>query len=63
VLTTTAAFGHLDLMLFSSDALAMVALAAGKSAIKAALRIEDDDFTLKPASPELFVATFRSLEI
>jgi hypothetical protein len=37
----------------------MVALVAAKSAIKAALHIEDDDFTLKPASPELFVATFR----
>jgi hypothetical protein len=41
----------------------MVALAAAKSVIKAALRIEDDDFTLKPASPELFVATFRSHEL
>jgi hypothetical protein len=41
----------------------MVALAATKSAIKAVLRVEDDDFTLKPVSPEMFVASFRSREL
>jgi hypothetical protein len=35
----------------------MVSLAAAKSSIKVALCIEDDDFTLKPASCGLFVAT------
>jgi hypothetical protein len=41
----------------------MVALVAAKSAIKAALRIEDDDFILTHVSPELFVASFRSREL
>jgi hypothetical protein len=41
----------------------MVALAATKSAIKAVLRVEDDDFTLKHVSPEMFVASFRSREL
>jgi hypothetical protein len=31
--------------------------------IKVVIRIEDNDFTLKPASPELFVATFWSQEL
>jgi len=33
-----------------------------KSAIMDVLRIEEDDFTLGPAFPELFVATFWSQE-
>jgi hypothetical protein len=41
----------------------MVALAAAKSAIKVVLRVEDDDFTLKPVSHEMFVASFRSREL
>jgi hypothetical protein len=41
----------------------MVALAAAKSAIKAVLRVEDDDFTLKPVSHEMFVASLRSREL
>jgi hypothetical protein len=53
--------GSLALTLSATDALAMAALAVAKSVITVALRIKDDDFTLKPASPELFVATFRSL--
>jgi hypothetical protein len=57
---TAVVVGHLDFTLSASDAWAMVALAAAKSVIMVALRIEDDDFTLKPASPELFMATFRS---
>ena len=40
----------------------MVALATAKSAIMAVFRVEEDDFTLGPAFPELFVATFRSQE-
>jgi hypothetical protein len=38
----------------------VVALAAAKSAIMAVLRIEEDNFTLRPAVPELFVASFQS---
>ena len=60
--TTTATSGGLDLTLSATDALAVVALAVAKSAIMAVLRIEEDDFTLRPAFPELFVATFRSQE-
>jgi hypothetical protein len=60
-LTTAAADGGLDLMLSASDALVVVALAA--LAIMAALCIKDDDFTLDPTFPELFVATFRSQEL
>jgi hypothetical protein len=63
LLTTAAADGGLDLMLSASDALVVVALAA--LAIMAALciSIKDDDFTLDPTFPELFVATFRSQEL
>ncbi|CAN6302705.1 unnamed protein product [Urochloa humidicola] len=57
------AAGGLALTLSTTDALAMVALSAAKSAIVAALNIKEDDFTLEPAFPELFVATFRSQEI
>ena len=49
-------------MLSATDALAVVALAAAKSAIMAVLRIEEDDFTLGPAFPELVLATFPSQE-
>jgi len=62
LLTTAATGGGLDLTLSATDALAVVALAAAKSAIMAVLRIREDDFTLGPAFPELFVATFRSQE-
>jgi len=61
--TTAAADGGLDLTLSATDTLAVVALAAAKSAIMAALRIEEDDFSHGPAFPELFVATFRSQEL
>jgi Ni,Fe-hydrogenase III component G len=54
---------HLDVTLSTSDSLAMVALAATKLAIEVVLRVEDDDFTLKPVSPEMFVASFRSREL
>jgi hypothetical protein len=60
--TTTAADGGLDLTLSATDALAVVALDVAKSAIMAVLCVEEDDFTLGPAFPELFVATFRSQE-
>jgi hypothetical protein len=43
--------------------LVVAALAAAKSVITVVLRIKDEDFTLKPGSPELFVATFRSREL
>ena len=58
-----AANGGLHLTLSATVALAVVALAAAKSAIMAVLRIEEDDFTLGPAFPELFVATFRFQEL
>ena len=60
--TAAAIDGGLDLTLTATDALAVVALAAAKSAIMDVLRIEEDDFTLGPAFPELFVATFRFQE-
>ena len=56
--TTAATDGGLDLTLSATDDLAKETTA--KSAIMAALCIEEDDFTLEPALPELFVATFRS---
>jgi hypothetical protein len=43
--------------------LGVVALAAAKAAIMAALHLDDDDFTLASAFSELFVATFRSQEL
>ena len=61
--TTTTAGGGLDLTLSTTDALAVVALAAAKSAIMAVFRVEVDDFTLRPAFPKLFMATFRSQEL
>ena len=54
---TAAADGGLDLTLSATDALTVVALVAAKSVIMAVLRVEEDDFTLGPAFPELFVAT------
>jgi hypothetical protein len=57
---TDAANGGLHLTLSATVALAVVALAVAKSAIMAVLRVEEDDFTLGPAFPELFVATFQS---
>ena len=60
--TTVATGGGLDLTLSATDALAVVALATAKSEIMAVLRIGEDDFTLRLAFPELFVATFRSQE-
>jgi hypothetical protein len=56
---TAVADGGLDLTLSASDALAVVALAVAKSSIMAALRIEEEDFTLNPTFHELFMATFR----
>ena len=61
--TTAAIDGGLDLTLSATDDLVVVALAAAKSAIMAVLRIEEDNFTLGPAVPELFVATFRHREL
>jgi hypothetical protein len=43
--------------------LGVVALAAAKAAIMAALHLDDDDFTLASAFSELFVATFWSQEL
>ena len=63
MLTTAATDGGLDLTLSATDDLVVVALAAAKSAIMAVLRIEEDNFTLGPAVPELFVATFQSQEL
>jgi len=60
---TAATDGVLDLTLSATDDLVVVALAAAKSAIIAVLRIEEDDFILGPATPEMFVATFRSQEL
>ena len=60
---TAAADGGLDLTLSATDALTVVALVAAKSVIMAVLRVEEDDFTLGPAVPELFVVTFRSQEL
>ena len=60
---TTATDGGLDLMLSAIEALVVVALVATKSAIVVVLRSEEGDFTLRPASPELFVATFWSQEL
>jgi len=50
-------------MLSATDGLAVVALTAAKSAIMAVLHIEEDDFSLGPAFPELLMATFRSQEL
>jgi hypothetical protein len=55
--------GGLALTLSATNALVVAALDAAKSVITIALRIKDDDFTLKPASPVLFVATFRSQKL
>ena len=63
MLTTAATDGVLDLTLSATDDLVVVALAGAKSAIIAMLRIEEDDFILRPAAPELFMATFRSQEL
>ena len=60
--TTAATGGGLDLTLSATDALVVVALATTKSAIMDVLRIGEDDFTLRPTFPELFVAIFRSQE-
>jgi hypothetical protein len=60
---STTTTGHLDLTLSTSDTLAMVALATAKSTIKVALRVGDDNFTLEPVSPKMFVASFRSREL
>ena len=60
--TTAAADGGLDLTLSATDALAVVALTVAKSAIMTVLHIEEDDFSLGPAFPELFLATFPSQE-
>ena len=59
---TAAADGGLDLTLSATDALTVVALVAAKSVIMAVLHVKEDDFTLGPAFPELFVATFLSQE-
>ncbi|CAO2146509.1 unnamed protein product [Urochloa humidicola] len=59
----SAAVGGLSLTLSATYALAVVALSAAKSTIVAALNIKEDVFTLRPAFPKLFVATFRSREI
>jgi hypothetical protein len=61
--TTVTADGDLGLTLSASNHLVVVALAAAKATIMAALRLKDDDFTLDPVFPELVVATFRSLEL
>jgi len=61
--TTATVDGGLDLTLSATDALAVVALNAAKSAIMAVLHIEEDDFSLGPTFPELLVATFRSQEL
>ena len=59
LLLTVASTSHFS----ATDALAVVALPTAKSAIMAVLRVEEDDFTLEPAFPELFMATFRSQEL
>jgi hypothetical protein len=61
--TTVAAGSDLGLTLSASDDLAMIALAAAKAAIMVALRLEDDDFTLDPIFPKLFMATLPSQEL
>ena len=57
---TAVADSGLDITLSAADASVVVALAAAKPAIMAMLRIEEDDFTLGPAFPELVLATFPS---